>query len=138
MNCLSVIEFAITVLKVKHILIVGHSDCGGIKAAIQGSASELIAHWTRPIQTLFIRHMDKLKGLPFHEQVNTLVKLNVIEQTKQLAQITSVRSAWQQGQHLSIHGWIYNLQNGFLDEVIRINDITTADALLFAAEVSPY
>lgn len=133
MNCLSVIEFAITVLRVQHILVVGHSDCGGVKAAIRGDAPELVAHWIRPIQTLFMRHMADLKDLPFHEQVNTLVRLNVIEQTKQLAQITSIRSAWQKGQHLTIHGWIYNLQSGLLEEVIHIDNIAAADAVLSAA-----
>lgn len=133
MNCLSVIEFAITVLKVQHILVVGHSDCGGVKAAIRSDAPELVAHWVRPIQTLFIRHMDSLKGLPFQEQVNALVRLNVIEQTKQLAQIASIRSAWQKGQRLNIHGWIYALESGLIEEVIHIDDIAAADAILSAA-----
>ncbi|MEZ0329459.1 MAG: carbonic anhydrase [Dissulfuribacterales bacterium] len=133
MNCLSVIEFAITVLRVQHILVVGHSDCGGVKAAIRNDAPELVAHWVRPIQTLFIRHRDSLKGLPFHEQVNALVRLNVLEQTKQLAQIASIRSAWQKGQRLNIHGWIYTLESGLIEEVIHIDDIAAADAILSAA-----
>ncbi|MDD3553391.1 MAG: carbonic anhydrase [Deltaproteobacteria bacterium] len=134
MNCLSVIEFAITVLRVQHILVVGHSDCGGVKAAIRGDAPELVSHWVRPIQRLFIKHMATLKELPFHEQVNALVRLNVIEQTKQLAQIASIRSAWQKGQQLTIHGWIYTLQSGLLEEVTHINNIAAADTILLKAE----
>jgi len=114
LNCLSVIQFAVEVLQVKHIIVCGHYGCGGIKAALDDSEHGLIDNWLRHIKDVIRFNREKLSGLDREEQVNLLCELNVIEQVTNVCNTTIVQNAWKQGADLSVHGWIYNIENGIL------------------------
>lgn len=114
LNCLSVIQFAVEVLKVKHIIVCGHYGCGGIKAALEVQGHGLIDNWLRHIKDVIRFNREKMQGLEGAEQVNRLCELNVIEQVANVCNTTTVQGAWNQGVDLTIHGWIYNIENGIL------------------------
>ncbi|MBU1863046.1 MAG: carbonate dehydratase [Candidatus Omnitrophica bacterium] len=119
LNCLSVIQFAVEVLKVKHIIVCGHYGCGGIKAAMENQEHGLIDNWLRHIKDVSRFHAKKLKGLTPDEKFDMLCELNVIEQVKNVCSTTIVQHAWKKGCELSIHGWIYNIKNGVLKELAK-------------------
>jgi len=127
LNCLSVIQFAIEVLKVKHIIVCGHYGCGGIKAAMESKEHGLIDDWLHYIRDVSRFNEDKLKGLGFDKRFNLLCELNVIEQVANVCDTTPVQSAWKNGAELSIHGWIYNIENGILRDLDAC--ITSSDEL---------
>lgn len=117
MNCLSVIHFAIEVLKIKHIIVCGHYGCGGIKAAIDDQRHGLIDNWLQHIKDVEIKHRDSLNGLSPEQTVEKMCELNVMEQVKNVCHTTVVQDAWHNGADLSIHGWIYNIKNGILHDL---------------------
>ena len=117
LNCLSVVQFAADVLKVKHIIVVGHSRCGGVTAALHGQRVGLVDNWLRYVQDVRERHAAWLAGVPAERQVDALGELNVVEQARHVCETTVVRDAWARGQALAVHGWFYGLQNGLLGDL---------------------
>lgn len=117
LNCLSVIHYAIEVLKVKHIIVCGHYDCGGIRAAMEDQDHGLIDNWLRHIKDVRRFNSEKLKGMDEDETLNALCELNVKEQVSNVCNTSVVQNAWRKGQELFIHGWIYNIENGLLKDL---------------------
>ncbi len=135
LNCLSVIQFATDVLEVKHIIVVGHSRCGGVIAALDNRRVGLADNWIRHVQDVRNRHAAWLESLPALRRVDALCELNVVEQALNVCQTTVVQEAWQRGQELVVHGWVYGLQNGLLKDldmtVTRLDDAhATYDAAI--------
>ncbi len=117
-NCLSVMQYAVDVLKVEHIIVCGHDGCGGVKAAMSNLQFGLIDNWLRHVQDVFHEHEEQLTKIPDEdERVDRLCELNVIEQVRNVGRTTIVQSAWQRGQELGVHGWIYGLQDGLLRDL---------------------
>jgi carbonic anhydrase len=115
LNCLSVIQFAVDVLKVRHIIVCGHYGCGGVAAAMHNQKLGLIDNWLRHIQDVRNRNAGELQLLPTMEQrVTRLCELNVLEQVTNVAQTTIVQDAWLRGQEVAVHGLVYGLQDGIL------------------------
>ena len=137
LNCLSVIQFATDVLKVKHIIVVGHSHCGGVAAALADRRVGLADNWIRHVQDVRNRHMAWLETLPEAQRVNALCELNVVEQALNVCQTTTVQDAWQRGQEIVVHGWVYGLQDGLLEDlqmtVTALDDIGAVYAKALAA-----
>ena len=117
-NCLSVMQYAVDALKVGHIIVCGHYSCGGVQAALQNSRFGLIDNWLRHIQDVMRKHADQLDALPDESQrLARLCELNVIEQVANVCQTTIVQDAWDRGQDLTVHGWIYSLADGALQDL---------------------
>jgi len=117
-NCLSVMQYAVDVLKVDHIIVCGHHSCGGVKAAMDNLQLGLIDNWLRHVQDVLHEHEELLaKVSDENERLNRLCELNVIEQVLNVGRTTIVQSAWQRGQELVVHGWIYGLENGLLRDL---------------------
>jgi carbonic anhydrase len=117
-NCLSVLQYAIEVLQVKHVIVCGHYGCGGVKAALHEQRHGLIDNWLRHIQDVAEKYASALNKLTDDEQkLARLCELNVIEQTINVCQTTIVQEAWARAQELYIHGWIYGLQDGLLQDM---------------------
>jgi carbonic anhydrase len=115
LNCLSVIQFAVEVLKIKHIIVCGHYGCGGVKAAVNNEKHGLIDNWLLHIQDAQEKHHDFLSELQDKEKLQKyMCELNVIEQVLNVCKTNSVRESWLNGQSLSVHGWIYGLRDGLL------------------------
>jgi len=117
LNCLSVLQYAVDVLEVRHVIVCGHYGCGGIKAALEAEEHGLIDNWLRHIRDVARLHRERFVGLTETEKVNLLCELNVEEQVRNVAGTTIVRSAWQRGADLTVHGWIYNLADGILRDL---------------------
>ena len=117
LNCLSVIQFATDMLKVAHIIVVGHSGCGGVRAALNDTRVGLADNWIRHVQDVRNRHQLFLDTLPPAQQVDALGELNVIEQARNVCQTTIVQDAWARGQELVVHGWFYGLHDGLLRDL---------------------
>jgi len=117
LNCLSVMQFATDLLKVKHIIIVGHSGCGGVMAALADIRVGLADNWIRHVQDVRNRHRTWLDGVPEERRVDALCELNVVEQALNACQTTVVQDAWARGQELVVHGWFYGLRNGLLQDL---------------------
>ncbi|ROT99231.1 carbonate dehydratase [Marinobacter sp. R17] len=117
-NCLSVIQFAVEVLKVKHIMVVGHYGCGGVKAALKDQGLGLINNWLRHIQDVRDQFKPVLEKLPSEQdQIDRLCELNAIEQVRHVCQTTIVQDAWARGQELSVHAWVYDVADGLLRDL---------------------
>ena len=135
MNMLSVLDYAVNVLKVSHVIVCGHYGCGGVKAAMGNESIGIIDNWIRHIKDLFRIHQEELLSIEDEEKrFNKLVELNVVEQVYDLAKTSIVQNAWKIGQELSLHGWVYGLNSGYvtdldvnfscnkdLDEVFKLN-----------------
>nr|ART39447.1 J317 [uncultured bacterium] len=121
-NCLSVIQFAVDVLKVDHVIVCGHYGCGGVQAAIDNLQLGLIDNWLRHVQDVMHNHAAILANITDAEQrLNRVCELNVIEQVLNVSRTTIVQNAWARGQELAVHGWIYGIENGLLRDLdIRI------------------
>ena len=117
LNCLSVIQFATDVLKVKHIIVVGHSRCGGVAAAMNDTSVGLADNWIRHVKDVRNRHRAWLDTVPEARRIDALCELNVIEQALNVCQTTIVDDAWQRDQELVVHGWVYGLHNGLLEDL---------------------
>src|SRR4051812_1971000 len=117
-NCLSVMQYAVDVLQVSHIIVCGHDGCGGVKAALDNLQFGLIDNWLRHVQDVLHGHKDELAEIEdYSERLDRLCELNVIEQVKSVSRTTIVQNAWQRGQELAVHGWIYGLQDGLLRDL---------------------
>jgi carbonic anhydrase len=114
LNCLAVMQFATGVIRVKHIIVVGHYGCGGVLGALRSRRLGLVDNWLRHIHDVRQKHAALIEQSPEERQHDTLCELNVIEQALNVGQTTVVRDAWERGQPLSIHGWIYGLNDGLL------------------------
>ena len=118
LNCLSVMQFAVDVLKVRHIIVCGHYGCGGVVAALRRNRLGLIDNWLRHVQDVYQKHEQHLKALESEVAAsNRLCELNVIEQVLNVCQTTIANDAWARGQDLAIHGWIYALDDGRLRDL---------------------
>ena len=128
LNCLSVIQYAVDVLHVKHIIVCGHYGCGGVVAALRNQKLGLIDNWLRHVQDVRHKHAFKLNTIMDEPQLaDRLCELNVIEQVLNVCQTTVVQDAWTRGQQLAVHGWIYGLRDGKLNDLKMC--ITQADEL---------
>jgi carbonic anhydrase len=117
-NYLSVLQFAVDVLKVKHILVVGHYGCGGVSAAVDGKRRGLVDHWLHPIRELRQAHRRELEALPDERaRLDRLCELNVIRQVRNVASDMFVHEAWGRGQPVAVHGWVYSLANGLVKDL---------------------
>jgi len=117
-NYLSVLQFAIDVLKVKHIMVVGHYGCGGVAAAVDGQRRGLVDHWLHPIREIWHDHRDELEAIPDEgARLNRLCELNVIRQVKNVASDVFVQEAWARGQDVCVHGWVYSVANGLVKDL---------------------
>ena len=117
-NCLSVMQYAVDVLKVEHIIVCGHHGCGGVKAAMDNLQLGLINNWLRHVQDVLDEHEAELAAIDDEEKrLDRLCELNVIAQVLNVGTTTIVQNAWQRGQELVVHGWIYDLQDGLLRDL---------------------
>jgi len=123
-NCLSVLQFAVDVLKVNHVIVCGHYGCGGVKAAMDNLQLGLIDNWLRHVQDVMHNNQKELSSIENDERrLDRLCELNVAEQVLNVSKTTIVQNAWNRGQELSIHGWIYGLSNGLIRDLdIRITN----------------
>ncbi len=118
MNCMAVLQYAVEVLQVKHIMVVGHYGCGGVRTALQHQQLGLIDHWLRHIKDVYCKHQHELQAIDsFEAQVDRLCELNVVEQVYHVCHSTIVQNAWARGQPLAVHGWVYGLQDGHLRDL---------------------
>jgi carbonic anhydrase len=118
LNCLSTVQYAVEVLKVKHIIVCGHYGCGGVRAALLNSKLGLIDNWLRHIQDVAQKHAGLLTEIKEQaERVDKLCELNIIEQVANVCQTTIVQTAWERGQDLTIHGWVYGLTDGLVRDL---------------------
>ncbi|MGA9659071.1 MAG: carbonic anhydrase [Asticcacaulis sp.] len=124
-NYLSVLHYAVQVLKVKHILVVGHYGCGGVRNAVESKGHGLIDHWLTPIRDLVHEHKHELEALPEHDaMLDRLCELNVINQVKNVASNPITLAAWREGQPLRIHGWVYSLKDGLVtDQGVSVGNL---------------
>lgn len=121
LNCLSVIQYAVEVLQVKHIIVCGHYGCGGVCAAMRHDELGLIDNWLRHIKDVYEKHAESLQEIKdVHEREDRLCELNVIEQVRHVCYTTIVQNAWKAGQPLTVRGWIYSLQDGYIRD-LRMN-----------------
>ncbi len=117
-NCLTVLQYAVDVLRVKHVLVVGHYGCGGVKAAYENADNGMIDNWLRNIKDVQHIHSEQLAAEPDEEaSCNLLVELNVRHQVAHVCHTTIVQNAWARGQALSVHGWVYSLNDGLLKDL---------------------
>ena len=126
LNCLSTIQFAVDQLHVEHLMVVGHFGCGGVKAALYNTRVGLADNWLRHIKDVRDRHAGVLAALAEQHRLDALCELNVIEQVMNVAHTTVVQDAWARGQALTLHGWVYGLNDGLLQDlhmVIRGEDV---------------
>lgn len=118
LNCLSVLQYAVEVLKVGHVIVCGHYGCGGVQAAASGASLGLIENWLRHVQDVIARHEGPLAGIANEaERLDRICELNVIEQVTGVCRTTIVQDAWKRGQELSVHGWIYDIADGLLRDL---------------------
>jgi len=115
LNCLSTIQFAVDVLKIQHIIVCGHYGCGGVLAALRDDKLGLIDNWLRHVQDVKAKHRAQLDALKNDAQRHaTLCELNVVEQVVNVSRTSILREAWQRGQDVAVHGWIYDIRDGLL------------------------
>lgn len=131
LNCLSVIQYAVEVLEVKHIIVCGHYGCGGVKAALENKEHGLIDNWLRHIKDIYRIHQNKFSNIVDEKsRIDLLCELNVIEQVANVCNTTIVQNAWKLKKELTVHGWIYSIENGLLKDLnVSISDINHLDPL---------
>ncbi len=130
-NCLSVLQYAVDILKIKHVIVCGHYGCGGIKAAIERVPHGLVDNWLRHVRDTYQRHQAKLMAIAdTDERLRLLCELNVLEQVVNVGNTTIVQDAWNQGRNLVIHGWIYDVADGLLKNLgMTIRSIAEVEQL---------
>ncbi len=135
LNCLSVMQFAVDILKVRHVIVCGHYGCSGVHAALRRQRVGLSDNWLRHVQDVARRHRSQLERIGDPEGVlNRLCELNVIEQVANVCDTTIVRDAWERGQALTVHGWIYGLEDGLLRDLrVSASSLEEAGAVCVAA-----
>lgn len=117
-NCLSVLEFAVNILKVTHIIVCGHYGCGGVMAAMKDHHLGLVDNWLRNIRDIYAHHKEELDQIKdAKKRSNRLVELNVVQQVLNICHTTIIQEAWSRGQPLSVHGWVYDLESGKLKDL---------------------
>src|SRR5699024_7685874 len=117
LNCLSVVQYAVEVLQVEDIIVCGHLDCGGIRAAIDNPELGIINNWLLHVRDIWYQHSSVLGQLPIAERYDVLCEINVIEQVYNLGHSTILQSAWARGQKVRLHGWVYSTTNGYLTDL---------------------
>jgi len=118
MSVLSVLDFAVNVLKIKHVIVCGHYGCGGVKAAMSNKQIGLIDNWIRHIKDVYRLHQDELNAIPNEEErFNRFVEVNVKEQVLDVAKTSIIQNAWAKGQEIHIHGWVYDIHDGIIDDL---------------------
>ena len=134
LNALSTIQFAVEMLKVEHVMVVGHYGCGGVQAALDNVRIGLADNWIRHIQDVRDRHRQLLNSLPVSKRLDALVELNAIEQVVNVCQSTVLQDAWGRGQQISVHGWVYGVHDGLLQDLhITVTGLDGLEALYLAA-----
>jgi len=129
-NCQSAVEYAVNALEVQHIIVCGHYKCGGVQAAMEGTASGIVADWIEGISDIWSDQQSALMALPEAERLPALCELNVKHQLQSLAHSPAVSQAWSQGRTLSLHGWIYSIEDGLLKDLgISLHSQADLDAL---------
>lgn len=130
-NCLSVLQYAVDVLNVKHIIVCGHYGCGGIKAALEPQRSELVIanKWLMHIKDIYRLHQDVLEMEPENKRLDRLIEVNIIEQVYRLAHTSIIQSAWKHKHQPTIHGWVYGLNDGLIKELIKLDNETPINPL---------
>lgn len=130
LNCLSVLQFAVDVLKVKHVIVCGHYGCGGVRAAMDRASHGLIDNWLRHVQDVERDHSRELRAIAAdHARVDRLCELNVVEQVRNIGRTTIVQDAWRRGHPLQLHGWIYGLKDGIISDLgVTVQAITDIEA----------
>ncbi|MEI6081425.1 MAG: carbonic anhydrase [Verrucomicrobiota bacterium] len=130
-NCLSVIQYAVEVLKVKHVIVCGHYGCGGVKAALQSQNSGLTItnKWLMHIKDIYRLHKDELKGLDEEATLASLIQLNIREQVQRIAHLSIIQKAWKESQLPTLHGWVYGLENGILEQLITLDHTTQLEPI---------
>jgi len=130
LNCLSVLQYAVDILHVKHVIVCGHYGCGGVTAALAGSRHGLVDNWLRHVMDVSEKHADELASLPQEHRLDRLCELNVIEQVVNVCQTTVVEDVWTRGQELTVHGVIYGLDDGLLRDLgVRASTLETLEQL---------
>ncbi len=117
LNCLSVLQFAVDVLRVEHIIVCGHYGCGGVQAAWRGEALGLIDEWIQHVKLIVADHRERLDGLSEADGVDTLCELNVLQQAVNVCRTSIVQGAWARGQQVAVHAWIYGLHDGLIRDL---------------------
>lgn len=118
LNCLSVLQYAVEVLHVRHVIVCGHYGCGGVRSALRNERLGLIDNWLRHVQDVRLRHLQRIAEMDGEEsQAERLCELNVIEQAVNVCQTTVIQEAWMRGQQVAVHGWIYSLTDGLLRDL---------------------
>ncbi|MDX8129673.1 carbonate dehydratase [Methylomonas sp. OY6] len=125
-NCLSVLQYAISVLKVKHVIVCGHYGCGGVRAALQPQKSDLVItnKWLLHIKDVYRLHQEELESIAPEKKTDRLIELNIIEQVYRLAHTSIIQSAWKHGHKPTLHGWVYGLNDGLINELIKLDHNT--------------
>jgi carbonic anhydrase len=139
LNCLTTIQYAVDVLKVEHLMVVGHYGCGGVQAALNDVRVGLADNWLRHVKDVRDRHSALLQGLDEEHRLGALCELNVIEQVMHVAETTVVQDAWARQQPLALHGWVYGLKDGLLQDlhmVVRGTDVLDDTYRAAVAEVA--
>ena len=131
LNCLSVLQYAVDFLKIKHVIVTGHYGCGGIKAAMESKAHGLVDNWLRHVRDTNRRYQEELDQISnYPERLRRLCELNVVEQVINVGNTTVIQDAWSRGQNIDIHGWIYDISNGLVNDLkVGINSSESLDAL---------
>ena len=117
LNCLSVLQYAVDILAVKHVIVCGHYGCGGVKAALEGSRHGLVDNWLRHVMDVGEKHANEIASMPEERRLDRLCELNVVEQAMNVCQTTIVEDVWARGQELTVHGLVYGLRDGLLRDL---------------------
>jgi carbonic anhydrase len=128
-NCLAVLQYAVETLRVRHVIVCGHYDCGGVKAALTPHELGLVDNWLYGLSALYTQYRTQIEAVPKGMEVDALCEINVIEQVRHVCNTTILRQAWERGQPIGVHGWIYGIRNG------RLHDLGVTVAA--AAEIEP-
>lgn len=130
-NSLSVVQYATAVLKVEHVIVCGHYNCGGVKASLEPQSAGLIIanKWLMHIKDIYRLHQDELAHLPLEQRTDRLVELNIIEQVHNLAHTSIIQTAWKQERRPTLHGWVYGLKDGLIKELITLNHDAPIDRI---------
>lgn len=129
MNFLSVLQYAVDVLQVRHVIVCGHYGCGGVRAALGHEELGLIDNWLRALKALYHQHLERFEGLEPERQVDLLCELNVQRQVRNVCHTTIVQNAWRRGHALAVHGWIYGLADGRVKDLrVTLDNATQLDA----------
>ena len=138
LNALSTIQFAVEHLKVRHIMVVGHYGCAGVRAALQGTRIGLADNWLRHVQDVRLRHRKRIEHLSTEQQEDVLCEINVIEQVGNVALSTVIQDAWARGQTVSVHGWVYGLRDGLLKDLHASMDCADSVMDVFRSALKRY